>query len=645
MKLNFKFSIGLIILIIATWSIYNPGLTGGFMFDDENNLNKLSIIDKDLTLSHIQTYFGESKSGPLKRPISVFSFLIDAQDWPAEAYSFKRTNVLIHIINGVLFFTVLWILFRQKGFKENKVLFIAGFSTGFWLFHPFLVSTTLYVVQRMAMLPLTFMLVGLWFYLLGRKKYQIYNESKGHVWLFSAVYIMTLLAMLSKENGIVFLWLIFLFEVFIIQWYLDYKPLNRRLNFWLLKLPAIAAIVLFLLQVPAFIADYDARQFNMGQRLITETRAVSKYLYHWFIPDYFTEGVFTDGFKFSKNIFNPLTTVFSTVFVLALLAIARVKRKQWVWFSFVVSFFFVAQILESTIVPLELYFEHRVYVGAIFIGVPISLGLYQAGQQSKIFLIIPVLICLLLGGMTYMRSDIWGNNLQLHELTMEKFPESLRARMGTAGIYDSMRLFDEASQLVQDGFQYHDNLELTFNSLGISCIQGTITLDQIDKTYAELKSKKIVKNDYWSFINLVTLMFEHDCLGEETHTAIFGLAESLEKNPNSKIYQKHSIAKFIKAQVYFKQGKYESSKDMFIESFEISKNDYEAMNTAIIQFINNNEFELAADILEFAQTIYNDEFRYKIDWLALGDNFQGLRELIRQKRNEKKDQHNHTGQE
>lgn len=615
------------------------------MFDDENNLKQLRIINDDLSLTHLQTFFGESKSGPLKRPISVFSFLIDAQNWPADAYSFKRTNVFIHIFNGFLLFIVLWILFRQKGYRENKTLFIAGFATGFWLFHPFLVSTTLYVVQRMAMLPLTFMLVGLWFYLLGRKKYQIYNESKGHVWLFSAVYIMTLLAMLSKENGIVFLWLICLFEVFVIQWYLDYKPLNQRLNLWLLKLPAIAAIVLFLLQVPAFIADYDVRQFNMGQRLLSETRAVSKYLYHWFIPDYFTEGVFTDGFKFSKNIFNPLTTVFSSVFVLALLAIAWIKRRQWIWFSFAFFFFFVAQILESTIVPLELYFEHRVYVGAIFIGVPITLGLYNATKQSKIFYIIPALICLLLAGMTYMRSDIWGNNLQLHELTMEKFPESLRARMGTAGIYDSKGLVVDASQLVQDGFQYHNNLELIFNSLGINCVQNKVTLEQVDNVVDKLKTQKFIKNDFWSFINLIKLMFDHNCIGEDTYQAIFDLADALEQNPNSKIYQKISTAKFIKGQVYFKQEKYELSKDMYIESFKITQNDYEAMNTAIIQFINKDKYAQALEILDFAEKLYHKDFKYKIDWLKLGDNFQGLRDLIKHKKNEAKDQHNNTGQE
>ncbi|GAA4822184.1 hypothetical protein GCM10011365_24840 [Marinicella pacifica] len=637
MMTKIKVLIVIVALVITTWFIYKPGFTGGFMFDDESNLNSLSIIADDLSLTRLQTYFGESKSGPLKRPISVFSFLIDAQNWPAGAYSFKRTNVILHVFNGFLLFTVLWVLFRQKGFKENKVLFIAGFATGFWLFHPFLVSTTLYVVQRMAMLPLTFMLVGIWFYLLGRKKYQIHEGTKGHVLLFSAVYVMTLLAMLSKENGIVFLWLIFLFEVFIIQWYLDYKSLNRHLSFWLLKLPAIAAIVLFLMQVPAFIADYDVRQFNMGQRLITETRAVGKYLFHWFIPDYFTEGVFTDGFKFSKNIFNPLTTVFSTVFVIALLSLAWIKRKQWVWFSFVVFFFFVAQILESTIVPLELYFEHRVYVGAIFIGVPISLGLYQAGQQSKIFLIIPVLICFILAGMTYMRSDIWGNNLQLHELTMEKFPESLRARMGTAGIYDSKGLVNEASQLVKDGFKYHDKLELTFNTLGINCVQGTLTLQQMDNAYNKIKKINLVKNDYWSFLNLIKLMFDHNCLSDNTYDAIFELADAFEQNPNPKIYQKQATAKFIKGQVYFKQGKYESSKDMYIESFEISQNDYEAMNTAIIQFINKDQYDYALEILDFAESLYFKDFKYKIDWLKLGDNFKGLKDLIKHKKNETKD--------
>ena len=88
---------------------------------------------------------------------------------------------------------------------HRRVALMVGFVTGFWLLHPFLVSTTLYTVQRMAMLPLTFMLVGLLLYTAGRVKYTNSQGTRGQFGLFAGVYLMTLLAMLCKENGIVFI--------------------------------------------------------------------------------------------------------------------------------------------------------------------------------------------------------------------------------------------------------------------------------------------------------------------------------------------------------------------------------------------------------------------------------------------------------
>lgn len=640
-----KQTIVLIVLITITWLCYQPGLTGGYMFDDANNLGKLSIIDNEMSLDHIKSYLGESKSGPLKRPISVFSFLIDGQHWPTSAYPFKRTNLIIHLINGVLLFTLMSLVFKQTKFKSNKILFASGFVAAIWLLHPFLVSTTLYIVQRMAMLPLTFMLLGFCLYVVGRKSYHENDGQKGHWWLFSSVYLMTLMAMLSKENGIVFVWLVYLFESFVILSYLKFKPLNPKLKLWLLKLPTFVAIILFILQIPSFIADYDLRQYNMGERLISQFRAMTLYLYHWFIPKYFTEGVFTDGFMHSESLFKPITTLFSTLLILALIVVAWVKRKQWVWFSFALFFFIVAQVLESTIVPLELYFEHRVYVASIFLSVPLILWINSLGERSGIFIIIPFLLTIVLAGATYLRSNIWSDNLQLHELSTAKFPESLRARMGTAGIYDKMGLASDARRIVREGFQFSDNLELLLHDLGIQCVDGTITKDIVNDVVNKMKARYFIKNDHYAFVNMVELMFENECLGSETNTAIFKLADALENNPNKKFNQKTATAKFIKAQILFNEKQYELAKNKYIEFIKLNNDDYEAMNTTIILFINVKEFELAKEILELEEYYYDQQFRFKIDWLDLGGNLKGLRELIEMEINEKKDKHNHSREE
>ncbi len=51
-----------------------------------------------------------------------------------------------------------------------RINLAAALGAGLWLLHPLFVSTTLYIVQREAMLPATFVLLGLLAWLHGRRK-------------------------------------------------------------------------------------------------------------------------------------------------------------------------------------------------------------------------------------------------------------------------------------------------------------------------------------------------------------------------------------------------------------------------------------------------------------------------------------------
>src|SRR3546814_19867519 len=53
---------------------------------------------------------------------------------------------------------------------KHRIDLAAAIGTGMWLLHPLFVSTTLYIVQREAMLPATFTLLGLLAWLHGRDR-------------------------------------------------------------------------------------------------------------------------------------------------------------------------------------------------------------------------------------------------------------------------------------------------------------------------------------------------------------------------------------------------------------------------------------------------------------------------------------------
>ncbi|RYE40684.1 MAG: hypothetical protein EOP48_24505 [Sphingobacteriales bacterium] len=99
-------------------------------------------------------------SSPLGRPLTLASFLLDDNTWPSVAEWFKATNLKIHLLTGLSLCWATLHLMRLFGKSETTSAWIALLSASIWLLHPYMVSTTLYVVQRMAQLAAMFVLTA-----------------------------------------------------------------------------------------------------------------------------------------------------------------------------------------------------------------------------------------------------------------------------------------------------------------------------------------------------------------------------------------------------------------------------------------------------------------------------------------------------
>src|ERR1700761_8048898 len=94
-------AVAIFVLISATWFAYMPGLSGTFLFDDFINLPTLGDFGPVDNWRTFFLYLTSGNADPTGRPLSLLSFLLDAQDWPADAEPFKQTNVLLHCLNGL----------------------------------------------------------------------------------------------------------------------------------------------------------------------------------------------------------------------------------------------------------------------------------------------------------------------------------------------------------------------------------------------------------------------------------------------------------------------------------------------------------------------------------------------------------------
>ncbi len=172
-----------IIILLVTIALYWPGLNSPFIFDDMPNLNPIGKYSDLGTWRDMILFILQGDSGPTGRPVSLASFYLDDSSWKgASATDFKYTNLMIHLLNGVLIFWVSLKTAAYLNFSDTHKHLFALLAAALWLLHPIQINTVLYVVQRMTQLSTLFILTGILCYLHGRELLQK-KPKKAWLWL------------------------------------------------------------------------------------------------------------------------------------------------------------------------------------------------------------------------------------------------------------------------------------------------------------------------------------------------------------------------------------------------------------------------------------------------------------------------------
>ncbi len=293
---------------------------------------------------------------------------------------------------------------------------------------PIMASASLLVVQRMTSLSATFVLLGLVCYLVFRGTIE-HHPRRALAGMSANLAAFTLLAMLTKENGI-------LLPVFALVMECTLLPPPRRLpagtwRVWravFLWLPLLAVAAMLASMVPYSDAATAMRGFGAWERLLTQAGILWEYLFHAFIPIDITQlGPFQDTYRPSRSLFEPLS-------FLAVAGWLAVAGAAWCWrrtaplFGFAVFWFLAGHLVESTVAPLDLYFEHRNYlplVGPVFavawsaVNVPRNRRTMAAAGSIAYVAVLAVTL--------WVVASLWGQPLREAQKQYLAHPDSSRA--------------------------------------------------------------------------------------------------------------------------------------------------------------------------------------------------------------------------
>lgn len=183
-----------------------------------------------------------------------------------------------------------------------------------------------------------------------------------------------------------------------------------------------------------FFIQTGSRPFSPYERLLTEGRVLFYYLSLIFYPMPSRLSIDHD-FPLSTSLISPWTTGLSATALLLLVILAFRSIKKQPFFSFALLFFFLNHLVESTIFPLELVFEHRNYIPSFFLFLPIASGLYSllthdALKNRFIYVSIILFVSLLISAIgtgTYIRNMTYASSEELWRDALKKAPLSARA--------------------------------------------------------------------------------------------------------------------------------------------------------------------------------------------------------------------------
>ena len=433
-KIGFAIAALSLLIVIS----YCNSLDCSWHLDDIHSITQNPQLHlKNLSWESIKRTFFSAPGAPhdVYRPISGLSFALNYYFGGLEVQGYHLLNVFIHVVASVFLFLFVYHTLNLPtlaGKYAAQAFTIALLATAFWAIHPIQTQAITYIVQRMASLAGMFYIMSMYFYSKARTSEK---RKRGHLF-FLASLVSFLLSLGSKQNGVLLPLSLIFYEALLLQregktWLR--KNIKRIVFFF--SFMAILVVVYYGLMgrsVFSFLAGYEMRPFNLTERLLTEMRVVVLYITLLLYPIPSRLSI-AHSMPVSTSLFSPLTTLASGLFIAVTIGTCVFLCKRYRVVPFCLFFFFLNHLMESTVVPLELVFEHRNYIPSMMFFVPMAMGLSLLVENYSFTPVTRyalggfiVLLLVTLGHSTYVRNLTWKTETSLWTDAVQKAPAQFR---------------------------------------------------------------------------------------------------------------------------------------------------------------------------------------------------------------------------
>jgi protein O-mannosyl-transferase len=345
--------------------VYSNTFAVPFLFDDRPNITlNPNVQIKVLTWDRIETLIKYTYRESI-RVFAYFTFALNYYFGEFDLFGYHLVNLIVHVFSGIFLYGFLYLTLNLPSLREKYGPLsykVALFASLIFIAHPIQTQSVTYIVQRMASMAGMFYLLTFVLYIRGRL-----SKGKARCFWFGGGIVTYLLGVFSKENVAILPFFIVLYEFYFFQDF-DLSPKGKKvlsvLIGALLVLGAFGLLLWGRRYIQVTIDGYQMRSFTMGERVLTQFRIVLYYLSLLIYPHPSRLNLDYD-FPVSKSILDPASTLISMVVVLGLIGYSLWTAKKRPVLSFCILWYFGNLVIESSIFPLEMVFEHRLYLPSI----------------------------------------------------------------------------------------------------------------------------------------------------------------------------------------------------------------------------------------------------------------------------------------
>lgn len=354
-----------------------------FHFDDRPNITQnpnvqIKVFSWDRIERLIKYTYKESI-----RVFAYFTFALNYYFGGFNVFGYHLVNFLIHIASGIFLYAFLLLTFNLPSLKEKygSISYkVALFTSLIFIAHPIQTQSVTYIVQRMASMAGMFYLLSLVLYIKGRL-----STGWPRVFYFGGMVLSYLLGVFSKENVAILPLFVALYEFYFFQ-NLDLSPRGKKILLALIAILLVLGIFGFIIwgkrYINVIIEGYAYRTFTMSERVLTQFRIVLYYVTLLLYPHPSRLNLDYD-FPISKTILDPPTTLISILIVAGLIGYSIWTAKKRPVISFCILWYFGNLVIESSIFPLEMVYEHRLYLPAVGPFILFSLFVVRGVEKLK----------------------------------------------------------------------------------------------------------------------------------------------------------------------------------------------------------------------------------------------------------------------